>query len=121
MPISLKFGAIQVSKEEKQYYTPDNTPDNSPSLSRASAGIPLSPRASGTFLSSLLAEPSNSRTEPAEPSNSRTEPAEPSNSRTEPAEPSNHHILEKNAQPKDVCFFPLGACCSVGKREESQR
>jgi len=41
MPISLKFGAIQVSKEEKQYYTPDNTPDNSPSLSRASAGIPL--------------------------------------------------------------------------------
>jgi hypothetical protein len=101
MPISLKFGAIQVSKEEKQYYTPDNTPDNSPSLSRASAGIPLSPRASGTFLSSLLAEPSNSR--------------------TEPAEPSNHHILEKNAQPKDVCFFPLGACCSVGKREESQR
>ena len=111
MPISLNFGAIEVLKEEKQYYTPDNTPDNSPSLSRASAGIPLSPRASGTFLSSLLAEPSNSRTEPAEPSNSRTEPAEP----------SNHHILEKNAQPKDVCFFPLGARCSVGKREESQR
>ena len=53
----------------------------------------------------------------------RTEPAEePSNSRTEPAEePSNSRISEKTAQPKNVCWSPFDACCSVGKREESQR
>ena len=97
------------------------------SLSRDSTNTTLSPRTTDTPLSSrtdsvvtgfdqfetssLLPEPSNSRTEPAEPSNSRTEPAEPSNSR----------ILKKNTQPKNVCCFPFDACCSVDKREESQR
>ena len=36
-------------------------------------------------------------------------------------EPSNSRILKKNTQPKNVCCFPFDACCSVDKREESQR
>ena len=87
------------------------------SLSRDSTNTTLSPRTTDTPLSS--------RTDSVVTGFDQFETSsllpEPSNSRTEPAEPSNSRILKKNTQPKNVCCFPFDACCSVDKREESQR
>ena len=115
MPIYVSFAGVVSSPEQQQptemYYTPDHTP----SSSRASTGIPLSPRVSGAFSSS-----SNYVVTGFNQFETPSLPAERSNSRTEPAERSNPRILEKNTQPKNFCCFPFGACCSVGKMEQWQ-